>query len=93
MLSPVTWSGMASVMLHSLAYIDRDYGEAVALEVYQAAAQLAQAQGVEGVEGWPPVCFHDKRTGNNQKSERSRRNSALFVNVDSLQLWFSNFQE
>ena len=51
MLSPVTWSGMASVMLHSLAYIDRDYGEAVALEVYQAAAQLAQAQGVEGVEG------------------------------------------
>lgn len=80
------WSGMASVMLHSLAYIDRDYGEAVALEVYQAAAQLAQAQGVEGVEGvegWPPVFFSrqkNRKIGSNQKSKRSRRNRAVFVN-------------
>lgn len=70
------------MMLHSLAYIDRDYGEAVALEVYQAAAQLAQAQGVEGVEGWPPVFSRQKnrKIGSNQKSERSRRNRAVFVN-------------
>ena len=67
---------MASVMLHSLAYIDRDYGEAVALEVYQAAAQLAQAQeveGVEGVEGWPPVLFVTTKEPQDRKQPEIRK--------------------
>ena len=34
--------GMAVIMLHSLAYIDRDYGEARALEVFQAAQTLVE---------------------------------------------------
>lgn len=42
-------AGVSSVLLHSLPYIDRDHGEAAALEVYQAAKLVAAA--ADGSEG------------------------------------------
>ncbi|CAJ1415357.1 unnamed protein product [Effrenium voratum] len=47
-------AGMAAVMLHSLAYVDRDQGESAALEVYKEAVKLS------GSDAWRVnLSWHD----------------------------------